>query len=145
MNVFDHLYFHPATGFEHTGFAGVALCPWRDNGAEADRHVFSGPVVPMVGCSSWYLSPALLLLVVRYEFEVLLFKFDPEEAVYNAQCIGPFRPAKYDHYHAWNEFQTVALGQVQIAQPGDLTVKIRAADANTWKAINVRSLALTPR
>jgi alpha-L-fucosidase len=44
---------------------------------------------------------------------------------------------------SWEEFQTVNLGQIQIKQPGDLAVKVRAKDKATWKAINLNSVKLT--
>ncbi|MFZ0829433.1 MAG: alpha-L-fucosidase [Verrucomicrobiia bacterium] len=44
----------------------------------------------------------------------------------------------------WDKFQTVNLGQIQIKQPGDLVVKVRAKDKATWKAINLNSVNLTP-
>jgi alpha-L-fucosidase len=44
---------------------------------------------------------------------------------------------------SWDNFQTIALGQIQIKRPGDLVVKVRAKDKATWKAINVNSLKLT--
>ena len=44
----------------------------------------------------------------------------------------------------WDKFLTSELGSVAIRQPGEFTVKIRAKDAATWKAINLNSLCLTP-
>jgi alpha-L-fucosidase len=44
---------------------------------------------------------------------------------------------------SWEKFQTVDLGRIQIKQPGDLTVKVRAKDKATWKAINLNSVKLT--
>ena len=44
---------------------------------------------------------------------------------------------------SWDKFQTVDLGRIQIIQPGDLTVKVRAKDKATWKAINLNSVKLT--
>jgi alpha-L-fucosidase len=43
----------------------------------------------------------------------------------------------------WDNFQTVELGEIQVKQPGALTVKVRAKDKSTWKAINVNSMKLT--
>ena len=45
---------------------------------------------------------------------------------------------------SWDKFQTVELGQLQIKQPGELVVKVRAKDKATWKAINLNSVNLTP-
>jgi alpha-L-fucosidase len=44
----------------------------------------------------------------------------------------------------WDNFQTVKLGQIQIKQPGDLVVKVRAKDADSWKPINLNSVQLMP-
>ena len=43
----------------------------------------------------------------------------------------------------WDSFRTIDLGQIQIKQPGDLMVKVRAKDAASWKAINLNSVQLT--
>jgi alpha-L-fucosidase len=45
---------------------------------------------------------------------------------------------------AWDRFEIVDLGQVEIKQPGDLVVIIRPRDAATWKAINLQGIALKP-
>jgi alpha-L-fucosidase len=45
---------------------------------------------------------------------------------------------------SWEEFQTLDLGQIQIKEPGNLMVKVRAQDAASWKAINLNSVQLTP-
>jgi alpha-L-fucosidase len=45
---------------------------------------------------------------------------------------------------SWEEFQTIDLGQIQIQQPGNLMVKVRAQDTASWKAINLNSVQLTP-
>ena len=44
----------------------------------------------------------------------------------------------------WEKFQTTDLGQIQIKQPGDLVVTVRAKDSASWKAINLNSVQLTP-
>jgi alpha-L-fucosidase len=44
----------------------------------------------------------------------------------------------------WDKFSTNSLGRVEITQPGGLTVKVRAADPATWKAINLNSVRLIP-
>jgi hypothetical protein len=43
---------------------------------------------------------------------------------------------------SWDNFQTIDIGQVQIIQPGELVVKVRAKDKTTWKAINLNSVRL---
>jgi len=44
----------------------------------------------------------------------------------------------------WVKFQSVSAGTLTIAQAGVQKVKVRAADAATWKAINLRSVQLVP-
>ena len=44
----------------------------------------------------------------------------------------------------WDKFQTVSAGQVEIKQPGVLLIKVRAQDAATWKAINLRQVKVEP-
>ena len=44
----------------------------------------------------------------------------------------------------WDKFSTTALGTVEIKQAGQLVVKVRAADAASWKAINLNSVRLIP-
>jgi alpha-L-fucosidase len=44
----------------------------------------------------------------------------------------------------WSAFRETDIGQIKIEQPGDQTIKVRPKDAATWKAINLRSIKLTP-
>ena len=44
----------------------------------------------------------------------------------------------------WGKFSTTALGTIEIKEAGNLVVKVRAADAATWKAINLNSVRLIP-
>jgi alpha-L-fucosidase len=43
-----------------------------------------------------------------------------------------------------DKFQKVDLGSIQVQSTGNLTVKARANDPATWKAINLNSVRLTP-
>ena len=45
---------------------------------------------------------------------------------------------------SWDKFQVIDLGQIKITKPGNLTVKFRAKDSASWKAINLNSVQLTP-
>jgi alpha-L-fucosidase len=45
---------------------------------------------------------------------------------------------------AWEKFEELTLGTIEIGQAGEQVVSVRPTDAQTWKAINLRSLALTP-
>jgi alpha-L-fucosidase len=44
----------------------------------------------------------------------------------------------------WARFREVPAGKLVIDQPGVRTIKVRAADAATWKAVNLRSIQLSP-
>jgi alpha-L-fucosidase len=44
----------------------------------------------------------------------------------------------------WDNFRKVDLGQIEIKQPGDLSVKVRAKSGTKWKPINLNSVCLTP-
>ena len=44
----------------------------------------------------------------------------------------------------WDKFTTTELGTVEIKQAGNTVVKVHAADAASWKAINVSSVRLVP-
>ena len=43
----------------------------------------------------------------------------------------------------WDQFKTVELGRLEIAQPGRQTLKLSPRDAQSWKAMNLRALKLT--
>lgn len=43
----------------------------------------------------------------------------------------------------WGSFTIADFGQLDIRQPGICTLKLRAQDPGTWKAINVRAVTLT--
>jgi alpha-L-fucosidase len=43
----------------------------------------------------------------------------------------------------WSTFRTVDLGRIDIKEPGEKIVKVRARDAQSWKAINLRFVRLT--
>jgi alpha-L-fucosidase len=44
----------------------------------------------------------------------------------------------------WDQFTTAELGRVEIQPPGEFTVKVRARDAASWRAINLRTVRLSP-
>lgn len=44
----------------------------------------------------------------------------------------------------WEKFIPVELGKIKIDQPGSVVVKVRSKNAETWRALNLRSLILTP-
>ena len=43
----------------------------------------------------------------------------------------------------WGDFRTVELGEIRIEKAGKQVVTVRACDAASWKAINLRSVTLT--
>ncbi len=43
----------------------------------------------------------------------------------------------------WGKFSQTSFGEITVSEPGVQLLKLRAADASKWKAINVRSLTLT--
>ncbi len=43
----------------------------------------------------------------------------------------------------WADFRTLSLGQVELKSPGVQEVSVRARDAGSWKAINLRWIKLT--
>ena len=45
---------------------------------------------------------------------------------------------------AWDKFQNVSVGKLELKQAGDCEVKLRPKDAQKWKALNLRGLKLTP-
>ena len=45
---------------------------------------------------------------------------------------------------AWEKFEELAVGTIEIKQAGEQAVTVRPGDAQTWKAINLRSVVLVP-
>jgi hypothetical protein len=45
---------------------------------------------------------------------------------------------------AWDKFQDVDLGTLEIKQAGEQVVNIRPSDPQNWKAINLRQVILAP-
>ena len=44
----------------------------------------------------------------------------------------------------WDQFATTELGPVEIKNAGSVTLKVRAADAASWRAVNLNSVKLVP-
>jgi alpha-L-fucosidase len=44
----------------------------------------------------------------------------------------------------WDKFRTVDLGQIEIRQPGNLSVKVCAKSSTKWKPINLNSVQMMP-
>jgi len=60
------------------------------------------------------------------------------------EVAGQSLTGKASQTGGWAEFRTLDLGLLEVKQPGEQTVKVRPRDAKTWKAINLRSVRLTP-
>jgi hypothetical protein len=45
---------------------------------------------------------------------------------------------------AWDKFEEFAFGTVEVKEAGEQAVNVRPSDAQTWKAINLRSIVLAP-
>jgi alpha-L-fucosidase len=43
----------------------------------------------------------------------------------------------------WTDFRVVDVGRIDVKEPGEKVVKVRARDAQSWKAINLRFVRLT--
>ncbi len=48
-----------------------------------------------------------------------------------------------DNTGAWDKFNTVTLGTVEVKQQGDIVISVHPGEAANWKAINMRSIVLT--
>jgi alpha-L-fucosidase len=60
------------------------------------------------------------------------------------ELAGKRLAAKAAKTAGWDDFKGVGLGQIEITQPGEQLVAVRAKDAATWKAINLRAVRLQP-
>jgi hypothetical protein len=45
----------------------------------------------------------------------------------------------------WGDFKALPLGQLKFPQSGETVVKIHPLDSASWKAINLRTVTLTPK
>ena len=45
---------------------------------------------------------------------------------------------------AWDKFQEMDMGTLEFKQAGEQAVNVRPSDPQTWKAINLRQVTLTP-
>ena len=58
------------------------------------------------------------------------------------ELAGKRLAAKVVKTATWDEFKNVNLGQIEITQPGEQLVAVRAKDPAKWKAINLRAVRL---
>jgi hypothetical protein len=56
----------------------------------------------------------------------------------------PMRTVIAPNTGGWDRFQTVDVGMLEVAYAGVYEIKVRAADAASWKPINLREVTLTP-
>jgi len=52
--------------------------------------------------------------------------------------------AKSPDTGAWDKFEPMSFGQIEIKQPGEVSIKVGAAAAATWHAINLVNVVLKP-
>lgn len=80
----------------------------------------------------------------------------PGEFAVTASCASPHADALFvveaagqpltgqpKRTSGWADFKEVELGKINFAQTGEQTITVRARDAQSWKAINLRWLKLT--
>ena len=60
------------------------------------------------------------------------------------EAAGQTLTAKVAGTAGWDDFVATDLGVVDIGSTSTFTLKVRAKDAATWRAINLRSLSLVP-
>ena len=66
------------------------------------------------------------------------------EAEFIVEAAGQTLPGKPPRTDGWADFRTVDLGQLEVAQPGVQRIAVRARDAQSWRAINLRWVKLVP-
>ena len=60
------------------------------------------------------------------------------------EAAGQTLTAKVAGTAGWDDFVATDLGVVEVGSTGTFSLKVRAKDAATWRAINLRSLSLLP-
>jgi alpha-L-fucosidase len=66
-----------------------------------------------------------------------------EGAQFAVEICGQTLVGKPVRTETWSDFKPMNLGQIDVAQPGEQELKVRACDAQSWKAINLRAVKLT--
>ncbi len=66
------------------------------------------------------------------------------QANFVVQVCGQIVEATAPQTGGWDKFTTSKLGIIEIRQPGEFTVNVRAQDPASWKAINLHSIRLMP-
>jgi len=65
-----------------------------------------------------------------------------DNAAFAIEIAGQRLEGKPARTGAWDRFQDNALGRIEIKQAGEAVLSLRAKDASSWKAINLRSVSL---
>jgi hypothetical protein len=60
------------------------------------------------------------------------------------EVAGQQASGKAEKTDGWDRVNEVSLGQIEIKQAGEQVVKLRPKAEQTWKALNLRSVKLTP-
>lgn len=66
------------------------------------------------------------------------------ESVFVVEAAGQALEGKAVQTGSWETFKPVELGVLEIKQAGEVEVKVRPRDAQSWKSINLRSIDFTP-
>jgi alpha-L-fucosidase len=66
------------------------------------------------------------------------------DADFVIEVAGQAVSARVPQTAGWDRFTMAEPGQVEIQSPGDFTVKVRARDAASWRAINLQAVSLSP-
>ncbi len=63
---------------------------------------------------------------------------------FTVEAAGQKLPAQVPVTGAWDKFERFDVGTLEIKQAGEQALNVRPSDAQTWKAINLRSIVLVP-
>jgi alpha-L-fucosidase len=66
------------------------------------------------------------------------------ESIFIVEAAGQALEGKAVQTGSWETFKPVELGVLEIKQAGEVEVKVRPRDAQSWKSINLRSIDFTP-
>jgi alpha-L-fucosidase len=78
------------------------------------------------------------------KFRVMASSAALADSSFTVEAAGQKLPAQVPATGAWDKFERFDVGTLEIKQPGEQPVTVRPSDAQTWKAINLRSIVLVP-
>ncbi len=61
------------------------------------------------------------------------------------EAAGQKLSAAVDATGGWEEFRAVSFGTLEIKQAGKVEIRVRPANPQTWKPVNLREIVLAPR